>query len=187
MRLILTPVCFLNRRRCTPLLISKSSAKGCWYDSRNGSTRKAGVSREYVRLLQRYPEMTALNVLIQTRSIKVRMLHYLYLMADSCIALAELMIKYKGLRSPQTYSEAFDILGANHILDPDFSYAFAKIAGFRNFLAHDYEAVDGQRICNSLLEGPQRSRAVPFANSKDDRLNSDTFNRSHLDDVHAIC
>jgi len=81
------------------------------------------------------------------------MLHYLYLMADSCIALAELVIKYKGLRPPQTYSEAFDILGANKLLAPDFAHKFAKIAGFRNFLAHDYEVVDGQRICGSLLSG----------------------------------
>ena len=81
------------------------------------------------------------------------MLHYLYLMADSCIALAELVIKYKGLRPPQTYSEAFDILGANKLLAPEFAYKFAKIAGFRNFLAHDYEVVDGKRICESLRSG----------------------------------
>ena len=81
------------------------------------------------------------------------LLHYLYHVADSCITLAELVIKYKGLRLPQTYAEAFDILGANNILDPEFAYSFAKIAGFRNILAHDYDTLDGQRICNALLPG----------------------------------
>jgi len=81
------------------------------------------------------------------------LLHYLYLMADSCIALAELVIKHNNLRLPQTYSEAFDILGDNHILNPEFAHSFARIAGFRNFLAHDYERIDGQRICQSLISG----------------------------------
>lgn len=114
--------------------------------------QKSGRIREYVRLLRDIRD-DCLERFDTDPIYQGALLHYLYLMADSCIALAELIIKYKGLRPPQTYSEAFDILGTNHILEPDFSYAFAKIAGFRNLLAHDYETVDGQRICNSLLEG----------------------------------
>ncbi len=79
------------------------------------------------------------------------LLHYLYLMADSCVSLAEMAIRYKDLRPPQSYHEAFDILGAAKVLDVEFAYSFAKIAGFRNFLAHDYEAVDAQMICNEIL------------------------------------
>jgi len=78
-------------------------------------------------------------------------LHYLYLVADSCISLAELIIKYKKLRIPQTYHEAIDILGEHNILKPDFAYSFAKIAGFRNYLAHDYEQIDVNIICNEIL------------------------------------
>ncbi len=79
------------------------------------------------------------------------LLHYLYLLADSCIVLAELVIKYKNLRIPQSYSEAFDILGENKILDPSFAYKFAKIAGFRNFLAHDYERIGVEFICKDII------------------------------------
>jgi uncharacterized protein YutE (UPF0331/DUF86 family) len=79
------------------------------------------------------------------------LLHYLYLMADTCIALAEMAISQKDFRSPQSYSEAFDILGENGVLDPAFAYSFAKIAGFRNFLAHDYEKVDAEQICRAVL------------------------------------
>jgi uncharacterized protein YutE (UPF0331/DUF86 family) len=79
------------------------------------------------------------------------LLHYLYLLSDSCIVLAELVIKYKGLRIPQSYAESFDILGDNHILDSEFAYSFASIAGFRNFLAHDYEKIDQEVICGQIM------------------------------------
>jgi uncharacterized protein YutE (UPF0331/DUF86 family) len=55
------------------------------------------------------------------------------------------------LRIPQSYAEAFDILGENNILDTGFAYNFAGIAGFRNFLAHDYEKVDGAFVCGEIL------------------------------------
>ena len=80
------------------------------------------------------------------------LLHYLYLLADGCIVLAELVIKEKGLRPPQSYAESFDILAENRVLDSDFAYRFAGIAGFRNFLTHDYERVDGEMVCGPILE-----------------------------------
>ncbi|MEJ2684518.1 MAG: DUF86 domain-containing protein [Candidatus Sulfobium sp.] len=70
------------------------------------------------------------------------LLYYLYLLADSCVSLAEMVIKKKSLRIPQSYQEAFDILGEGGVLEPAFAFDFAKIAGFRNFLAHDYEKMD---------------------------------------------
>jgi uncharacterized protein YutE (UPF0331/DUF86 family) len=79
------------------------------------------------------------------------LLHYLYLLADSCIVLAELVIREKKLRLPQSYAEAFDILGENGVLSPDFAYCFAGVAGFRNFLAHDYEKIDETVICEGVL------------------------------------
>lgn len=79
------------------------------------------------------------------------MLHYLYLMADTCIALAEQVIRDKKLRAPQSYREAFDILGASGVLTPEFAYSFSSIAGFRNFLAHDYEQIEAKIICHEVL------------------------------------
>ncbi len=80
------------------------------------------------------------------------MLHYLYLMADTCIALAEQVIRDQKLRPPQSYHEAFDILGDAGVLDPEFAYSFSKIAGFRNFLAHDYEQIEAKVICHEVLK-----------------------------------
>lgn len=79
------------------------------------------------------------------------LLHYLYLLTDTCIVIAGMAIRLKNLRPPQSYSESFDILGESGILDPAFAYSFAKIAGFRNFLAHDYETIRSDIICNKII------------------------------------
>jgi uncharacterized protein YutE (UPF0331/DUF86 family) len=72
-------------------------------------------------------------------------------MADTCITLAEQVIRFKKLRPAQSYHEAFDILGESGVLNREFAYSFAAIAGFRNFLAHDYEKIEAELICNEVL------------------------------------
>jgi uncharacterized protein YutE (UPF0331/DUF86 family) len=111
---------------------------------------KIGRIKEYLSLIRSIQD-DCRNRFISDSLYRGALLHYLYLMADTCIALAELVISQKDLRTPQSYSEAFDILGENGILDPGFAYSFAKIAGFRNFLAHDYEKVDAEQICQAVL------------------------------------
>jgi len=80
------------------------------------------------------------------------LLHYLYKTADSCISLAEMVLKYKGKNIAQSYYEAIDTLGETGVLPREFAYKFAKIASFRNFLAHDYEKVDYLVICEDILQ-----------------------------------
>lgn len=80
------------------------------------------------------------------------LLHYLYLASDGCIALAEMILKFRRIGSSQSYYEAIDTLGEYGIIPPDFAYDFAKIASFRNFLAHDYEKIDAKIICEESLK-----------------------------------
>ncbi|MEK7727133.1 MAG: DUF86 domain-containing protein [candidate division KSB1 bacterium] len=77
---------------------------------------------------------------------------YLYTMADSCVTLAQMIVKHKNLRSPQSYSDTIDILGEAGILPEAFAYEFARIAGFRNFLAHDYEKINYEELCQIMLK-----------------------------------
>jgi uncharacterized protein YutE (UPF0331/DUF86 family) len=79
------------------------------------------------------------------------LLHYLYLASDGCIALAEMMLKHKNIGASQSYYEAIDTLGEYQIIPKEFAYGFAKIASFRNFLAHDYEKIDAMVICEEAL------------------------------------
>jgi uncharacterized protein YutE (UPF0331/DUF86 family) len=79
------------------------------------------------------------------------LLHYLYLASDGCISLAEMMLKHKNIGASQSYYEAIDTLGEYSIIPKEFAYSFAKIASFRNFLAHDYEKIDSLIICEEAL------------------------------------
>ena len=112
--------------------------------------QKTGRIREYLSLINSLKD-DCNSRFLNDPLYRGAMLHYLYLLADSCISLAEMVVKHKNLRLPQSYQEVFDILGENKVLEPEFAYSFAKIAGFRNFLAHDYENVDPKTICESVI------------------------------------
>lgn len=79
------------------------------------------------------------------------LLHYLYLIADSCIVLAEMMIKYKNIPKSESYYQSIDLLGEYGVIPAQFAYDFAKIASFRNFLAHHYEKIDYKVVCEDTL------------------------------------
>ncbi len=112
--------------------------------------QKIGRIREHLSLITSIKD-DCLSRFVSDPIYRGALLHYLYLMADSCISLAELVIKHKNLRIPQSYHDAIDILGESKILDPEFAHTFAKVAGFRNFLAHDYEKVEAEFICNEII------------------------------------
>ncbi len=114
------------------------------------------VEKKIARILEYVATLESLNQncverMKSDRLYRGSILYYLYTTADSCVALAEMIIKLKNLPKPQSYSEAIDILGEHQILPPEFAYEFARIAGFRNFLAHDYEKVSYEDICQLLM------------------------------------
>jgi uncharacterized protein YutE (UPF0331/DUF86 family) len=106
---------------------------------------------EYVRILEK-AEKDCLDRFTKDPMYRGAVLHYLYLTSDSCISLAEMLIRLKGLRTPQSYQESIDILGEQGIIPAEFAFSFSRIASFRNFLAHDYEKMDYQKICMEAME-----------------------------------
>jgi len=112
--------------------------------------QRIGRIREHLSLIRSMKE-DCLKRFMNDPVYRGAILHYLYILADSCIVLAELVGRHKKLRPPQSYHEAIDILGESRILEPNFAYEFAKIAGFRNFLAHDYERIEARLICEEIL------------------------------------
>ena len=74
--------------------------------------------------------------------LRVAVERYLYLVFQSAIDLAEAVISYKKLRKPTTMSESFYILGEEKLIDHKLVKKMAKLVGFRNIMAHDYERVD---------------------------------------------
>lgn len=104
----------------------------------------------YLELLDEY-KVDCKNRFLSDPMYEGALLHYLYLVSDGCITLAEMILKYKSLQAPQSYYEAIDSLGEYKIIPREFAYDFAKIASFRNFLAHDYEKIDYLIICEDTL------------------------------------
>jgi len=104
----------------------------------------------YVSLLQSY-QQECLERFKSDPMFEGAVLHYLYLASDGCIAIAEMMLKYRNIGASHSYYEAIDTLGEYNIIPKQFAYDFAKIASFRNFLAHDYEKIDSLIICEDAL------------------------------------
>ena len=112
--------------------------------------KKISRLRYYLKLLNEY-KPNCKEKFLSDPMYEGALLHYLYLISGGCISLAEMIIKYKSLSNAQSYYEAIDILGENDIIPREFAYSFAKIASFRNFLAHDYEKIDYVVICDEAL------------------------------------
>jgi len=106
---------------------------------------------KYIRILEEYKE-NCKERFLNDEMFEGALLHYLYLVSDSCISLAEMMIKYKSFGLTQSYFDSISLLGERKILPREFAYNFAGIASFRNFLAHDYEKVDYIHICEEVLK-----------------------------------
>lgn len=111
---------------------------------------KISKIRYYLKLLNEY-KPDCKKKFLSDPMYEGAILHYLYLVSDGCISLAEMIIKLKSLPKPQSYYDTIDILGENNIIPKEFAYHFAKIASFRNFLAHDYEKIDYLVICDESL------------------------------------
>ena len=107
--------------------------------------------RYYLSLLESYRE-DCQERFARDPMFEGALLHYLYLASDGCVALAEMMIKHKNIDTPQSYYEAIDTLGEHGIIPREFAYEFARIASFRNFLAHDYEKIDALIVCEAVLD-----------------------------------
>ena len=75
---------------------------------------------------------------------------YLYLAVQTTIDLAEAVIAYKKFRKPSTMGESFYILSEEKIISREFAEKLAKMVGFRNVVAHDYEEVDSGVVFNIL-------------------------------------
>ncbi|MEK7125410.1 MAG: DUF86 domain-containing protein [Patescibacteria group bacterium] len=67
---------------------------------------------------------------------------YLYLATQTAVDLAEAMVSFKQLRKPTSLRESFAILAENGLISQSLTDKMVKMVGFRNALAHDYEAID---------------------------------------------
>jgi uncharacterized protein YutE (UPF0331/DUF86 family) len=70
----------------------------------------------------------------------------LQIAVEACIDAAEHIIASTGLRAPESYADAFTVLGESQVLDRTLTAALEDAARFRNLLVHQYGDVDDRRV-----------------------------------------
>lgn len=110
---------------------------------------KISSIRKYLKILQRYKKYSKKEI-EENVDIKGALERYLYLAIQSTIDLAEAIIAYKNFRKPTTMAEAFYILNEEGLLTVRLTNELAKMVGFRNIVAHDYERIDYDIVLDVL-------------------------------------
>jgi uncharacterized protein YutE (UPF0331/DUF86 family) len=64
-----------------------------------------------------------------------------------------------GLGTPMTYGDAFKKLAQAAVIPADLAERLSRAAGFRNVVAHAYDAIDMQRVHHAATTGPADLRA----------------------------
>lgn len=113
---------------------------------------KASAVKRYLKILGRYKKYSKKRI-EEDLDIRGAVERYLYLAVQATIDLAEAVIAYKGLRKPATMSEAFYILQDEGIISSGLTSKMAKMVGFRNIIAHDYEKINYDIVYDVLHKG----------------------------------
>jgi len=69
---------------------------------------------------------------------------------ETCIDVAEHVTASEGLRSPDSFAEAFSVLDEAGFVDQDLAADLQDMARFRNLLVHGYQRVDDARVTEIL-------------------------------------
>ena len=117
--------------------------------SRDVIENKISSTRKFLGLLNRYQGYSKKEIL-EDIDLKGAVERYLYLAAQSTIDLAEALVAFKNLRKPATMAESFRILQEEGLISAELAGKLAKMAAFRNILAHAYEDIDGDILYEVL-------------------------------------
>ncbi|MFW5877219.1 MAG: type VII toxin-antitoxin system HepT family RNase toxin [Myxococcota bacterium] len=96
---------------------------------------------EYVERLERYRAVDRDRFVADadTHHLAER---YLHLAVESALDIANHIIADQGFEAPETYRDAFAILGKHHMIPGDLARRLQAWAGFRNVLVHAYLDID---------------------------------------------
>lgn len=88
---------------------------------------------------------------------------HLWQAVQIAIDLATATCVRRGLGAPTGYADAFAKLGRDGVLDAQLAERLGRAAGFRNVVAHEYEALDMRRVHAAASTGPADLRAFAKA------------------------
>jgi uncharacterized protein YutE (UPF0331/DUF86 family) len=90
----------------------------------------------------------------------------LQMMIETCVDIANHLISDRGMRSPTSYADTFQILKENAIVNDSLHDSLEKMVKFRNIVVHQYEGVDAGivlMILKNHLEDFERFRDAVIA------------------------
>jgi len=102
---------------------------------------KISSIKKYLGILQNFKSYSRKQI-EDDLNIRGAVERYLYLAVQATIDVAEAFISLRDFRKPTTMKEAFEILEEEKIISVESREKMVKLAGFRNFIAHDYEKID---------------------------------------------
>ena len=91
----------------------------------------------------------------------------LQMMIETCVDIANHIVSDRGMRSPTSYTDTFQVLKENSIVDDSLYDSMEKMAEFRNIVVYQYEGVDAGIVLTILkihLSDFERFRDVVLAN-----------------------
>ncbi|MEK7080361.1 MAG: DUF86 domain-containing protein [Patescibacteria group bacterium] len=110
---------------------------------------KISSVKKYLTILQNFKKYTRKEI-ENDLNIKGAVERYLYLVSQATIDTAEAFISLKDFRKPTTLREGFEILEEEKIISVELREKMVKMAGFRNFIAHDYDKIDYDKVYDVL-------------------------------------
>ena len=112
---------------------------------------KISSIQKYLKILAQYKD-SKLEDIKKDDTLRGAIERYLYLVVQGSIDLSEAVIAHKSFRKPTIYSECFEILHEEKVIDEKLKIELIKMVGFRNIIAHDYESVNLEITQNILKE-----------------------------------
>ena len=105
----------------------------------------------YVQILQ---ELQAADRVQFVRDYRLHGLaeRYLHLSIECLLDISNMLVSGLGLRKPERYQEAVDILAEASVLSHELASRLAGVAGFRDILVHEYLEVDRGLVYQYLQE-----------------------------------
>lgn len=104
--------------------------------------------RRLLGMLERYRQLLA-----EKNQDPYRRRHLIQTAAQICIDVANHVIASDGLRVPQDYGDAFQVLAEAKILDSELAQRLVSLAGARNLIVHLYAEVDDDRLAQAVQDG----------------------------------
>ena len=109
---------------------------------------------EIEEYLSELSKIMPLSLEIYRKDIKTKAANERYIekIAEAIVDLAYLIVKDKGLKSPENDAEAFEILASNSIIGKELAEKLQDLKGMKNIIAHQYGEIDDEIVFNALAE-----------------------------------